>query len=131
MAARNVIDIALLQINGVDVQEVSSFEMTETDPTEAVNTMRRTRRAIGYRRGVPTFEIDLEVMMVQNPEINYLALKQANSIFPIFYEENAQGTRFELSDCTVTETSKSFNADGEAVMSVKILALDHREEPSS
>lgn len=129
--SRDVIDIALLRINGVELQEVSSFDITETDAgAETVKTMRRSRVAIGHKKGVSEFEISLEVMPVNPPEVDYLALKQANTQFPIIYQENVDGPSFQCVDCRVTEVNKTFNADGEATLSVTILALNHRKSPT-
>jgi hypothetical protein len=132
--ARDVVDIALLRIsvpNGpnIELQEVMTFDITETDPgAEAVKTMRRKRRSIGFKRGVPEFEVDLEVKPVNPPEVDYLDLEQKGTLFQMFYEENAGGKRFTLNDCLVTEVGKTFNAEGEATLTIKILVLDHIPE---
>ena len=127
--ARDIVDIALIELDGTELQEIVSFDITETDPgAEVVTTMRRARRGLGFKQGVPTFEIDLEVKMVNPPEIDWLALKQDRTLFLLAYEENDGGQRFSIEDCLVTEVSKGFNSDGEATQSVKILALDHRKD---
>lgn len=132
--ARNVVDIALLEVAvpgtaRVELQEVMSFDVTATNAgAEAVKTMRRKRRSIGFKRGVPDFEIDLEVKPVNPPEVDWQELERLGTLFRMFYEENEGGRRFRITDALATEVSKTFNADGEATLAVKILATDHRLE---
>ena len=132
--ARKVVDIALLELAvpgtaRLELQEVMSFDLTTTNAgAEAVKTMRRKRRSIGFKRGVPDFEVDLEVKPVNPPETDWEELERLGTLFRMFYEENEGGRRFTLTDCLVTEVSKTFNADGEATKAVKILATNHRLE---
>lgn len=135
--SRDIVDLVLLEVGlpqefggNIELQEVESFEVSETDPgAEVVKTIRRSRRAIGHKSGVPDFEVTLEVMKVNPPEVDWLGLKQAEIEFDIYYEENDGGQRYQLRDCKVIEVGKSANADGEVTESVSILALDHvREE---
>ncbi len=132
--ARSVVDIALLEVAvpgsaRVELQETMSFDLTVTNAgAESVKTMRRKRRSIGFKRGVPDFEVDLEVKPVNPPEVDWEELERLGTLFRMFYEENEGGRRFTLTDCLVTEVSKTFNADGEATKAVKILATNHRLE---
>jgi hypothetical protein len=132
--ARNVVDLILLEVavpgsQRVDLQEVMSFDVTQTNAgAEAVKTMRQKRRAIGFKRGVPDFEIDMEVKPVTPPEVDWGELERKGTLFSMFYEENSGGRRFRLTDCLVTEVGKTGNAEGEVTQTVKILALDHRLE---
>ncbi|KKM84772.1 hypothetical protein LCGC14_1295790 [marine sediment metagenome] len=133
--AREVVDVAFVEVSiptgpqsgNTELQELMSIDIDETDPgAEAVKTMRRRRRAIGFKRGVPEFELSLEVKPVNPPEINWLGLKQQGTLFQLFYEENDGGQRFTVEDCLVTEVSKTRNAEGEATDTITVLALDHR-----
>jgi hypothetical protein len=133
MTARNVVDVALIEVGlstgNVLLQEVMSFDISETDAgAEAVKTMRASKRAIGFKQGVPDFEVDIEVKPVVGAEVDWLGLRQSGEIFKIFYSENEGGAKFRLVDGLVTEVGKSFNADGEATQTVKILFLDHVPE---
>lgn len=133
MAARDVVDIALLEVaiaaGNVELEEVESFTIGDTDAgAETVKTMRRNRTAIGFKSGVSEFEITVEVMPVVGQEVDWFELKTSKEIFKMFYEENDGGQRFVVADCRVTEISKSFNADGEATLSITILALSHKKE---
>lgn len=127
--ARSVVDIALIELNGKELYSVVSMDIQMTDPgAEPVVTMRRRRRAIGYKSGVPTFEIDVEAKLMSPPEVDWNGLWRSGKLSLIAYEENEDGERYHLVDCRVTEVSKSFNADGEATQKIKILALDHVKE---
>lgn len=133
--AREIVDIALVEIDvpqgpNLELNEMSELTIGDTDPGAApVKAMRRARRSIGFKRGVPEFEIGLEIMPVNPPEVDYRALKAAGTIFQIYYEENDGGQRFQIQDCLVSSVEKTRNAEGEATNSVTILALDHFLEP--
>ena len=133
--ARDIVDIALMEISvpggpNLELQEVMSFDITETDAgAEAVKTMRRARRSIGFKRGIPDFEIDLEIKPVNPPEVDYKVLQEDGTLFQLAYEENDGGRKFLIIDCIVTEVSKTRNSEGEATNTVKILALDHTPQP--
>ncbi len=139
MAARQVVDIALLELGlpeqfggNIELNEIMDFGITETDAgAEAVKTMRRSKRSIGFKKGVPDYEVDLEVKPVVGQEVPWEDLRIAGTLFPMFYTEGDGGQKFVVRDCLVTEISKSFNADGEATKSIKILALDHKPEAGS
>lgn len=134
MPNRDIVDIALLEVGlssgNVALNEVKDFAIDDTDPgAEVVKTMTPDRRGIGFKKGVPDFEITLTVMQTREPEVDWLGLRQSGEIFKMFYEENLGGNRYKIDACRVSEVGKSFNADGEAELSVKILALDHTLEP--
>ncbi len=133
MPARDVVDISILSIGlaggNIELQEVMSFDTNETNSGAVViKTMRRDRIGIGYAEGVVEHDADLEVRIVSSPEVDYKALQRSGELFQLFYEENSGGAKFHLVDCKVIETPKSFNADGEAILKVKVLALDHIPE---
>jgi hypothetical protein len=131
MADRGIVDIALLEVGlssgNVSLREVSDFTVDDTDSgAKVVKTMTPEKRGIGFTTSVPDFEISLTVMPTVNPEVDWLALRESGETFNMFYEENLLGRRFVIQTAKVTEVSKSFNADGEAELTVKILALNHK-----
>lgn len=129
---KEVIDIGLISLDGLELEEVISMEITDTDPgAEAVATMNRRRRAIGFKQGVSTFEVSMEIKKVNPPEVDYLALKSSRKRFLLRYQENESGAVFRLSPSIVSEVSKSFNSDGEMTESVTILSLEHVAEIAS
>ena len=133
MADRGIVDIALLEVGlssgNVSLREVKDFSIDDTDPgAEVVKTMTPDKRGIGFKTSVPDFEIAMTVMPTIDPEVNWLALRQSGETFDMYYEENLAGARFRITTCKVVEASKSFNADGEAELTLKILALDHEPE---
>lgn len=133
MADRGVVDVALLEVGlssgNVSLREIKDFSIDDTDPgAEVVKTMTPDKRGIGFKRGVPDFEVSMTVMPTREPEVDWLRLRRTGETFDMYYEENLGGNRFRVSTCTVVEASKSFNADGEAELTLKILALDHETE---
>jgi|GEM_PF-2334138 len=127
--AREVVDIAIIELDGREVQSIVSLDITQSNPNaEAVPTMRRKRRAIGYKRGVPEFRVRIEAKELVPPEIDWYGLERTGKLFLIAYEENEDGNRFHLQDCLVIEVNKSHNANGESVINAELLALDHKPE---
>lgn len=133
MPDRGVVDIALLEVGlasgNVRLREVKDFTIDDSDPgAEVVKTMTPEREPIGHKGGITDVEISMTVMPTREPEVNWLGLRKSKEIFKIFYEENLGGNRFRVTGCRVVEAGKSFNADGEAELTLKILAFTHDPE---
>lgn len=127
--AREVIEIAFIEIDGQELQTITSIDISDTDPgAEAVKTMRRNRKALGHKSGVSDYEIDLEAKAIFPAEFDWHAYKRAKTEFLMVYEENDGGTRYRCEDCKITEVGKGHNADGESAYRIKIIALDHYPE---
>ena len=130
--SKNVVDIAYVEIEGQELETIMTININDTDPNaEVVKTIRRKRRGIGYRKGVPEFEVEIEAVDTIPAEFNWFAKKRAQTELLLVYEEAAGallGKRFRLEDLLITEVGKEFNAEGTAILKIRCLALDHQEE---
>lgn len=130
--ARNLADIALVEITTKDggnkvLTTVISINVNKADPKTPAVTMNAKRRAIGTKRGVPTFTADLEVEMeVGTPEVDWDKLRDDDEKFSIVYQKGKGGLRFAMIDAWVDEVGDSYSQDGQTKCSVKLGMLDHK-----
>jgi hypothetical protein len=123
----NYVETIILQINGVDVDDVI-VELTEdTDvPTKAVNTMNRARRPKGFKQGNLTFGLSLTVEESDNPKMpQWRAMLAQRTPFNIVKKPNV-GKNVTWSGCRVTKVSGK-NSDGDSGSTVSVMALDRKE----
>jgi hypothetical protein len=134
---RNVIDIAYTELDApstgqLELQTAMELEIDDTDPgAGVVKTMRRSRKAIGHKSGVPEYTATLKVAQTVPPEVDWFALKRTKELVQLLYEEaagNQAGDRYTLEDGRVTEIKRSFTQEGEAAYDVTILFLGHERE---
>lgn len=134
---RNVIDIAHVELDAPSIgrkelQTVMELEIDDTDPgADVVITMRRSRKALGHKSGVPRFTATIKVAQTVPPEVDWFALKRTKETIQMLYEEaagNQAGDRYNLEDGRVTEIKRSFTAEGEAAYDVTVLFLGHEQE---
>jgi hypothetical protein len=127
--ARNIVDIALVEFNGIPLTTVRSWAPKSPNPSAPVKTMNSKRRAIGYTRGVPDFSGDLDVVIpVGTPEVDWREYKRLGTTFLFSWTEASGGKRRSFIDCRVNECSPTFDEGGETKISVSIVALDERAE---
>lgn len=128
MSNERIVDIAIVELNGQELQTIRSMTVKKSDPKAAKKTMRRKRRALGVTRGVPDFTVDLEVVILVDPEVDWDALFSSGSAFVLAYEKGEDGKRRKLAPCYVDDISEPYDSDGETMVSVSIIALDDRPE---
>lgn len=136
--AREVADILQIEINAPSeghkrLRTVMEISINDTDPNaETVKTINPERKAIAHKSGISDIEVELQVKrLFPDPEVDWFRLKKLREIFTIYYIEAAgltEAARYVLEDCKVTEVSGTSNSEGEADMTVKIIAIDHRRE---
>lgn len=126
--ARDVVDIAIIELDGQELDTVRSMTVAKNDPKAAVKVMRRKRRSIGVTRGVPEYTVDLEVVYLKVPEVDWDSFQKSGRAFLLTYEKAIDGLRRQLRDCFVNDISEPYDADGEVRVTVSIVALDERAE---
>jgi hypothetical protein len=130
----SLVDIALVEINSsvtgsLEMTTLTQFNVTKNDPKTPVKTMNRRRRAIGYTRGVPEFQVEIECALeFGSPEVDWDELQKSGELFLLAYERGDSGERRNLRDCVVADVSEPYTAEGETRMSVTIMALDEKGE---
>lgn len=127
--SRDLVDIALVELNGQELQTVRGGTFTKNDPKAPVKTMRRKRRAIGYTRGVPDYTVSLEcTQLFGDPEVDWDALQKSGDEFLLVIEKAIDGKRRQFIDCVVDDISEPYDSDGESRITVSIKALDEKPE---
>lgn len=126
-----VVDIAPCTISysggTVELRTVVECTVDPKDPKAPVKTMNRKRRAIGFTRGVPEFDITLTVVdLVGTPEVDWVGLMLSGEEFMFTYEKGIGGKRDTVSPAVVSEVSEPFKEDGVVRYSVKLTGIDLR-----
>jgi hypothetical protein len=126
--SHEIVDFAVVYLNGQELDTIESIEVTDTDPgAEVVKTVRRLKRGIGYKRGISEYEVTIEAKKTTPAEVDWLRLKREGRKHLLVYQEG-DGAMFHLKDLLVVEVGKTFNAEGEAMDRIRCLALDHKKE---
>lgn len=112
-----------LTIDGVDY-EVVNFNVKHNTGRKVVKTMNRTGKALGFVRGVQTWEIDLTAAIPKEGNVQWVGVEGA----VITVEPLGGGGREIYRDCVVTEQGKKYDAEKEALVDVKLIALDFEQE---
>jgi hypothetical protein len=127
--SRELVDIAIVELNGQELQTVREMTVGKPDTQTPVKTMTRKRRAIGYTRGIPDYNVSLEcAQLAGRPEVDWDRLKETGERFLLVYEKAVDGVRRQLIDCVVDDISEPYSAEGESRITVSIKALDEKSE---
>jgi len=127
--ARSYCDIAYITADGKELHDVTSLEITRArSNAEAVSTMSRRRRPLGYKKGNVATELTIESRVRSPREFNWYEWLRTGEEFLIVYEEADGGARWHLVDCLVTEVATTHGEDGESTDRVRLLALDQKPE---
>lgn len=127
--SRNVVDIAIIELNGKELQTVRSYSPNRSaEGKESVMVMRRSRKPIGFKRGTMKTTYTLQVVQTSPPEIDWHKMLTDHEEFLLVYEENDGGTRYRLVDSQILSIGSSYEAEGETVYDVECEALDHQKE---
>lgn len=104
---------------------LEDIEIKESVDLKTRKTMNKVRRARGFTEGTPEISVDLTVLMVVPPPVDWFKLRRARDTFRITYDDGEAGQRFQIRDCRIADISKSANADGDTTLKVSLMALDH------
>lgn len=126
---RKIVDIAVVELNGQELQTVRSLQISKSDAKTPVKTMRRKRRALGFTRGVPDYTATIEAVLLQGElEIDWDELQKSGEEFLLVYERGIDGKRRQLIDCVVSDVSEPYDEGGETRVSVTVNFLDEKGE---
>jgi hypothetical protein len=135
--ARNVIDFSYIEIDAPstgrkELETCMEMEIETTDPSAGtVKTLRRLKKPIGHKSGIPDHTLTLKVAQTIPGEVDWFALWRSQELVQITYEEaagNVAGDRYFAEDCRVTEIKRGFTSEGEASYDVSLLPLHHDKE---
>ena len=126
-------DIAVWEYAGPQgSKELRTIESSSIDRSKSrsrVNTMNRSRRAIGIQSG--TEEVGLTLTVVPElvvTEVDWKLAWKNDEVFTLVVEKGLGGVREKISDCMVESVNDSHNEAGEARQEVTIVGLTTRDE---
>jgi hypothetical protein len=127
----DLIQHAICDIDGVELQTVANFDVEDSDDTTLAKAMTRRRRAIGKQRGIPEFSGSARVFVATGThgEVDWDSMNRTKSEHVWTYEEDDGGTRWILEGWHVTSIKKSFDAEGNAMWDISWKAFDHYKAP--
>lgn len=112
-----------IEANGV-MYPCKSCEDKSESKAESVPTMNPTGRALGYRKGVPTYTISVEapIKVAGMPFDPYSLYPYSGDPFTVVVVRE-DTTRVTYGDCKVTNVGDKGEVNGEASQSLEIEAL--------
>lgn len=112
------------------LEDLSEMKVEANLNRKAVMTMNRLNRPRGTRGGVPEFTASWTVQTRLLKDVDLLALALAGEAFLMSWEEGpGDGDRFQMEGVTINTISQPYNSDGEATISVDLLATNWRKIP--
>jgi hypothetical protein len=122
------VDRAYVEIDGAEVSEIKSIDVTPTRDTKVIKTMTRRDRGRGFSKGVPHWELAFEVAIPKAGEYDWRQAFKDGTELTVVVEESST-RRFRYEPCIITEVGSKYQGEGgDASRSIKMLALDESEE---
>lgn len=126
---REIVDIAVVELDGQQLETVVKLEIKKTDKKTPVKTMRPKRRAIGTYRGVPDWNGTMTVVyLVGTNEVDWDTHWKAGKKSELTYEKGIGGERRTLVDWQIDDISEPYDKDGETLVDISWVALDDRKD---
>jgi len=122
------VDRAYVEIDGAEVSEIKSIDVTPSRDTKVIKTMTRRNRGRGFSKGVPHWELSFEVAIPSAGEFGWRQAFKDGTELTVVVEESST-RRFRYEPCVITEVGSKYEAEGgDASRSVKMLSIDEAEE---
>ncbi len=124
MAIKEYVGAVSLEIDSKEY-EVVDLSVDRQTGKKLVKTMNRTGRALGFHRGVETFELSITAAIPLDDAMDWGAVEGAKiTITPL----GEGGKRTSYTDCVVTSEGTKYTVDNEARIDLKLTALNKTEE---
>ena len=123
MALKEYVGSVVMEIDGKEY-EVVDLSVDHQTGKKIVKTMNRKGRALGFHRGVETFELSATVAIPKEDKMDWNGLEGGK----ITIEPLGGGQRESYTDCVVASAGTKYSVENEARIDLKILALGHTEE---
>jgi len=127
--AEEFVDVANVSIEHsgglVLLQDVKSIRVRTRRETKRVTTMNKLRRGRGFRRGPKECEVDLVSELNKSPEVDWNQIYDDEEVFQLYWERADNGQRRWALDCTIADIEEEEDDEGEASLSISIMALDN------
>lgn len=125
MALQEYVGAVSLEVDTREI-EITSVNVTTQSGRKLVKTMNRKMRAKGFSRGIVTFELAVTaVVPLTGAPIDWLNIEGAKlTVQPV----SGAGKRVSYVDCFAMDVSEKYQVEGEAVIDIKLAALNRVEE---
>jgi hypothetical protein len=118
-------DKIVVEVNGQEIAEVASVEFKDDLKAEAVPTMNSQNKALGYRAGVPAYDLTIEVIVPNDgDEYDWNSLAPKGDTFNVIGICGAK--RETYGPCFVKTIGKKGAVNSNVTRSLDIGALDHK-----
>lgn len=119
MALREYVGAIVVEVDGRDY-DVESLDIGHNTGRKLVKTMGRQGHALGFARGVATYDLKLTVAIPANDAVNWADVEGAKVTV---YPHGGGGQRKSYLDCFVTEAGEKYSVDNEAKIDITMMAL--------
>ena len=125
MALQEYVGAVSLEVDSREI-EITSFNVTTQSGRKLVKTMNRKMRAKGFSRGIVTFELSVSaVVPLAGAPIDWLNIEGAKlTVQPV----SGSGKRVSYVDCFALDVGEKYQVEGEAMIDIKLAALNRVEE---
>lgn len=124
MALQEYVGAMSLEVDSREI-EVTSMNVTVQTGRKLVKTMNRKMRAKGFSRGIVTYELSISaVVPLGGAAIDWANIEGAKlTIQPV-----GGGARVSYVDCFALDVGEKYQVEGEAVIDIKLAALNRVTE---
>jgi len=124
MALKEYVGAITFEVDGAEY-EVVDLSVDRQTGKKVVKTMNRTGRALGFHKGVETFELSVTVVIPMDEQFDWVGIEGAK----ITISPNGEGGQREsYTDCACVSAGSKYSVENEARIDLKLLALGHVKE---
>lgn len=124
MALKEYVGAIVLEVDGSEY-EVIDLNVEHQTGKKVVKTMNRTGRALGFHKGVETWELSVTAAIPMDSAPNWEGIEGAKITV---YPPSGTGTRESYTDCVCISAGRKYSVENEARIDLKFLALNHVKE---
>ncbi|GFK94422.1 hypothetical protein NNJEOMEG_02267 [Fundidesulfovibrio magnetotacticus] len=124
MALKEYVGAIVLEVDGAEY-EVIDLNVEHDTGKKLVKTMNKTGRALGFHKGVETFELSVTAAIPKDDPKDWEAVEGAKLTI---YPASDGGQRESYSDCVCISAGRKYSVENEARVDLKFLALGHTKE---
>jgi hypothetical protein len=129
-----LVDVMTMEIQrqsgaSVLVEDITSFEVTATQESRPVFTMRPDRTPRGFKHGARNVSGNMEVVVPTGGlEVDFEEMMRNKEAFDAICSRGVGGLRKSLLNALITEVVEGSNGEGEHTFRVNFVAADYRSD---
>lgn len=124
MALKEYVGSIVLEVDGKEY-EVIDLNVDHQTGKKVVKTMNRTGRALGYHKGVETWELSVTAAIPMEEPVDWEGIEGAKiTVFP----PSEGGQRETYQDCVCVSAGRKYTVESEARIDLKLSALNYIKE---